>query len=125
MTVTNLSKINNNEKLLFFTEPIPWNNITGSNNCTAAMESLTHAVDNTYNLCCPIKSKTLSNKDLKRPWISHEIISNTKKGHSFALYYENKIPKIFILIPEILSMGKLDGQRRIIMSINSMLQKMI
>ena len=43
------------------------NHITGSDNCTTAMESLAHAVDNTYKLCCPIKSKTLSNKDLKSP----------------------------------------------------------
>ena len=43
------------------------NHITGSDNCTTAMESLAHAVDNTYKLCYPIKSKTLPNKDLKKP----------------------------------------------------------
>ena len=60
------------------------------------MESLAHAVDNTYKLCCPIKSKTLSNKDLKKPWISREVISNIKKiQHYFALYCQNKIPKDF------------------------------
>ena len=42
------------------------NRITGSDNSTTAMESLSHAVDNTYKLCCPIKSKTLSNKDFKK-----------------------------------------------------------
>ena len=41
------------------------NYITGSDNCTTAMESLAHAVDNTFKLCS-IKSKTLSNKDLKK-----------------------------------------------------------
>ena len=72
------------------------NHITGSNNCTTAMESLAHAVDNTYKMCCHIKSKTLSNKDLKKPWISDEIISNIKRRqHYFALYYQNKIPKDF------------------------------
>ena len=60
------------------------------------MESLTHAVDNAYKLCCPIKSKTLSNKDLKKPWISREIISNIKnRQHYFALYCQNKNPKDF------------------------------
>ena len=60
------------------------------------MESLAHAVDNTYKLCCPIKSKTLSNKDFKKPCISWEIISNIKKRqHYFALYCQNKIPKDF------------------------------
>ena len=88
------------------------------------MESLAHAVDNTYKLCCPIKSKTLSNKDLKKPWSSGEIISNIKKRqHYFALYCQNKIPKKFYT--QILSSGKLDDQRRIIMNINSMLQKEI
>ena len=60
------------------------------------MESLAHAVDNTYKLCCPIKSKILSNKDLIKPWIAREIISNIKKRqHYFALYCQNKIPKDF------------------------------
>ena len=72
------------------------NYITGSDNyCTTAMESLAHSVDNTYKLCCPIKSKTLSNKDLKKPRISREIISKIKKIHYFALYCHNKIPKDF------------------------------
>ena len=38
----------------------------------------------------------MSNKDLKKPWISCEIISNIKKRqHYFALYFQNKIPKDF------------------------------
>ena len=53
------------------------------------MESLAHAVDNTYKLCCPIKSKTLSNKDLKKPWITREITSNNKKGH-YMYYTQSK-----------------------------------
>ena len=72
------------------------NHITGSDNCTTATESLAHAVDNTYKLCCPIESKTLSNKDLKKHWISSEIISNIKKRqHYFALHCQNKILKDF------------------------------
>ena len=35
------------------------------NNCTVAMESLAHAVDNTYKQCCPIKSKTGQTKTYK------------------------------------------------------------
>ena len=90
------------------------------------MESLAHAVDNTYKLCCPIKSKTLSNKDLKKPWISREIISNIKKDNIILLYtVKIKFLKIYILISEILSPDKLDDQMRIIMNINSMLQKAI
>ena len=37
----------------------------------------------------------MSNKDLKKPWISREIITNIKKRHYFALYCQNKIPKDF------------------------------
>ena len=48
-----------------------------------------------------------------------------KRQHYFSLYCQNKIPKIFILIFEILSPGKLDDQRTIIMNINSMLQKAV
>ena len=61
-----------------------------------------------YKQCCPIKSKTLSNKELKKPWISREIRSNIKKRqHYFALYtVKIKFLKIFILISEILSPGK-------------------
>ena len=71
------------------------------------MESLAHAVDNTYKLCCPVISKQLSNKDFKKPWISREIISNIKKWqHYFALYCQNKISKDFYTHFEILSPGK-------------------
>ena len=72
------------------------------------MEFLDHAVDNTYKLCCPIKSKTSSNKDLKKTWISSKIISNIKKIQQFAHTVKIKFLKIFILISEILLPGKLD-----------------
>ena len=72
------------------------NHTTGSDNCTTAIESLAHAVDNTCKLCCPIESKTLSNKDFNKPWIASEIISNIKKRQQyFAQYCQNKIPKDF------------------------------
>ena len=60
------------------------------------MDSLAHAVGNTYKMFCPIKSKTFSNKVLKKHWISREILSNIKKiQHYFALYCQNKISKDF------------------------------
>ena len=69
--------------------------ITGSDNC-AIRESLAHAVDNTSKPCCPIKSKTLSNKDFKKPWITLEIISNIKKNEDyFVLCCQIKIPNVF------------------------------
>ena len=89
------------------------------------MEYLAHAVDNTCKLCCPIKSKTFSNNDLKKHWITHEIISNIKKDIILHSTVKIKFLKIFILISEILSPAKLDDQERIILNINSMLQKEI
>ena len=60
------------------------------------MESLALAINNTYKLCCPIKSKTLSNKDFNKPLITPEIISNIKeRQYYFVLYCQNKIPKDF------------------------------
>ena len=94
--------------------------ITGSDSCAIAMESVAQAVD---KLCCPIKYKTLSNKDLKKPWITSELISNIKKTLYFALYCQNKNPKDLYTHFQILSQGKLHKQKRIIMNINSILQK--
>ena len=65
----NDSKISNLRNLYLV---LTW--IVLQNPTIIAMESLAHAVDNTYKLCCPIKSKTFSNKDFKRPWITLEII---------------------------------------------------
>ena len=96
-------------------------NITGSDNCTtAAIEYLAHAVDNTYKLCCPIKSKTFSSKNLKMPWITREIISSIRKRqHYFALYCQNKIPKDYYTRFQ----NFVDDQKRFIRNINSILQK--
>ena len=114
-TITNLG-----QSLLY----LDLDRITGSdNNCTTAVESVAHAVDNTYKLCCPIKSKTLSN-DFKVPWITHGITSNIKNGNIIShSTVKIKFLKIFILISVILSLGELDNQKIIILNINSMPQK--
>ena len=80
----------------------------------------------TTHTSCELKQGEGLKQGRKKPWISCEIISNIKKDN-IILHYTLKIKfqKIFILISEILSPGKLDDQRRIIMSINSMLQKEI
>ena len=51
----------------------------------------------------------------------------TLKRNNIILHYTVKIKflKVVLLISEILSPGKLDDQRKIIMNINSMLQKEI
>ena len=45
------------------------------------MESLPPVVDNAYKLCCPMKSKTLSNKDLRNIKYKYKKIQ-----HYFVLY---------------------------------------
>ena len=81
----------------------------------------THTIAVINCVCCAIKSKTLSNRDLKKGWITREIISDIKKmQHYFILYCENKISNDFYA-----HFAKLDNQRNIIMIINSMLQETI
>ena len=88
------------------------------------MESLAHAVDNTYKLCCPIKSKTLSNKDFEKLWITREIISNIKKReHYFVLYRQNKIPEDFYTHFQSFVPDQIRLSKTCIINIKSMVQK--
>ena len=79
--------------------------MTGSDNCTTSVESFAHSVDNTDKPCCPIRSKTLSNKDFKNPWITRKI-SNIKIIIILCFTVKIKFLNIFILISEILSVAK-------------------
>ena len=56
--LNNDSTITNLRKSLVY---LDLDHILWSDNWTTVMEFLAHAVDNTYKLRCPIKSKTLSN----------------------------------------------------------------
>ena len=61
-----------------------------------SMESLAHAVDNTYKLCCPIKSKTVKQRLLKAldyPWKNYHHVK--KRLHYFVLNGQNKISRDF------------------------------
>ena len=46
----------------------------------------------TYNSCCPIKTKTLTQKDKEKPWISNDLKINIKRRqNAFVLHKQNKI----------------------------------
>ena len=95
--------------------------ITGSDNycATALMNPLLMMLTIQHKLCCPIKFKTLSNKDLKKPWIIREIISNIKKiQHYFALYCQNKIPKDFYTHFQNFVTRQIRRSKNVIMNIN-------
>ena len=42
----------------------------------------------TYNSCCPIKTKTLTRKDIEKPWINVEIKTNIKRRQNLLLLYK-------------------------------------
>lgn len=58
-----------------------FNEITNSNDCDHAVKQLSSIIDECYVATCPLKSKTISHKDLTKPWITNEIKSfiNPKK----------------------------------------------
>ena len=45
------------------------------------------AVFDNFNICCPVKYKTVSGKSLKKPWINNEILINIKKRQCLYLLY--------------------------------------
>ena len=58
------------------------------------MQNFSDLLFSNYDNCCPIKTKTLSHKTLKCPWISNEIKSHIKKRDAYAkLCKAGKIPK--------------------------------
>lgn len=73
-----------------------FNNITTSNDISVALCQVTTILTDTFNICCPIKRKTLSRKSQQKPWITNEILANVKKRQAyFTLFHQNKIPHEF------------------------------
>ena len=62
-----------------------------------SVELLTDTFNSTYNICCPIKFKTISPKSKLKPWITKSIMINIKRRDAYLLLYrQGKIPVIFI-----------------------------
>ena len=53
-------------------------------------------MSNSYNICCPIKTKTVSPKSMRKPWITSEILNNIRKKNSYLLLYrQSKISSYY------------------------------
>ena len=67
-------------------------NIYSNDSVDEAVAGFDTILKNTFNTCCPIQSKTISYKSIKKPWITQEILVNIKKRQNYyKLYCENKI----------------------------------
>ena len=63
--------------------------------CDEAVEELHLKVLSTFNHFYPIKSKTISHKNARKPWINYDIKTRIKKRQNlFILYKQNKLSKI-------------------------------
>ena len=69
-----------------------FDDIYNNDDCAVSLSMFDEVLHEIYNECCPIKSKTISPKRLKKPWISNKIISYIKKRQNyFLLFKQNKI----------------------------------
>ena len=63
-------------------------------NVDFSIELLNEKILSCYNYCCPIKTKTISVKDQKKPWITSEIKESIKKRqNNYLLYRRNLMSK--------------------------------
>jgi len=61
--------------------------------CDEAIENIYNVIFREFNNCCPIKSKTVSHKNLTKPWISEDIRNYIRKKEAyFILLKQNKLP---------------------------------
>jgi hypothetical protein len=68
--------------------------IRGENDCDIAIKQLTSIVDECYKSCCPLKTKTVSPKDITKPWITANIKSEMKRRDNYySLYLQGKMQK--------------------------------
>jgi hypothetical protein len=70
--------------------------IINTNDCDLAIKQLNLIVDKCYTSCCPLKTKTISHKDITKPWITNDIKSNIKRRNKYySLFLQGKVPKLF------------------------------
>lgn len=62
------------------------------NDIDEAVIMLFNSINECYKVCCPIRVKTISPKDFRKPWITNEVKANVKRRQNyFILYRQNKI----------------------------------
>jgi hypothetical protein len=68
--------------------------IVSCNDCDRAISLLTEVIYDMFNDCCPIRVKTVSPKNVTKPWIKGEILCNIKKRQNYLLLYrQGKLSK--------------------------------
>ena len=65
------------------------------NDCASSLTMFQEVLHEIYNECCPIKTKTISPKRFRKPWINRKIILDIKKRQNyFNLFKQGKISKV-------------------------------
>ena len=73
-----------------------FDDIINNDNINEATQLLFDRINNYFNLCCPIRTKTVSPKNTTKPWISREICANIKKWQNYySLVRQNKMSHQF------------------------------
>ena len=81
-------------KLYSMLDSYDFSNLLDDDDVNGSVSQLTNIINNCYNICCPMRTKTISHKSKLKPWITNEIISNIKLRNSYAvLYRQGKIPR--------------------------------
>ena len=71
-----------------------FNDILNDENCATSLSTFTEVLHEIYDSCCPIKTKTISPKSLKKPWINRKILRNIKtRQNYFTLYKQGRLSK--------------------------------
>ena len=67
-----------------------FDNILDTEDSSAAMAMFDEILHEIYNTCCPIKTKSISPKSFKKPWINRKILINIKKRQNYFTLYRHK-----------------------------------
>ena len=64
-----------------------------ADDCNAAFAELDKLIYDAYNASCPIKTKTVSMKKMRKPWITNEILSQIRLRNAYSeLWKINRLP---------------------------------
>lgn len=73
-----------------------YGDIVDDDDCDRGLSIFVEGLTDAYNVCCPIKTKTISIKDKLKPYINESIKIDIKKRNAYwVLLNQKKIPKAF------------------------------
>ena len=92
---------------------IDWDTVINNNDSNIAFTELERLVYQAYNICCPITAKTICKKQLRKPWISREILSLIRRREAYAILYKsNKLPPVYYKAFRNFVTGKIRSSKR-------------